>query len=660
MGILNFLIKQSKDKELEIIYQKAEIYTERKINRICIILPCVFFGVNLVINIVADLDAGNPNSISNLIGITGFMIYNIIIFIILRKGYHHGIIKYITTTLMITVITIILYGYHFGYDWVHSIRSVSVTVYLLAIILSGLYQNPVLSIYAGVMATLQYSLLYAGAAVDGVIIYSSLETFKENILTWDILLSYMVFIIGAGVLMSLNSRRQQLLMMELRTSSNALQKQEEKAVYFEKHDELTGIANLKYFREHLDGQITKAEKREQIFAVMCIGIDTFYNVNQLHGNDTGDLLLQNVADRLKSSYRDGDFLCRFMGDKFLVYFSDLSSDYNVSDLILKTRRVFEQPFIIEKSSIKLSASAGICSFPHDAESVEDLISKAESAMYGAKNAGKNSFFLFNKLNQEELDQHIRIERELEDALLNNEFRLVYQPKTDTSGKIVGLESLLRWDNITLGQISPDIFIPIAEQSGMIVPIGYEIFRICCSQIKSWTEQGFEKARISVNVSPYQLRCENFVQNVKEIIDKAGIDPSWLGIEVTESGIMKNEEECISKLAEFRETVMKISIDDFGKGYSSLSRLGNYPLDTLKIDKAFVDDLPKSRVSCCLVRSIIDLAQNLNYSVIAEGVETLEQVVYLKENGCDRFQGYYFYRPLPPEDITTLFKTQQQP
>jgi len=653
--MINLKYRSENDTELKHIYRKEEFNTEKRINRVFLIVFSFLFIFLIILNLSTSIGFKNMNSVSNFGGILIFLIYNLFIYYLLKKRIYHPAIKYITITFTITIISLVLYGYHFGIDFVHSVRTVTVTSYFIAIILSGLYQHPRLSLYAGFMAGLQYSFLCVGAFSEGIPILTGLETFQRNVLTWDILIVYIVFLFGAGVLMFLNSRRQQFLVLELRKSLRKLHREEEKAVYFEKYDELTRLPNLKYFREYLGGQIKKAETRKQIFAMMCVGLDSFHNINQLHGKDTGDQLLQKVGDRLKSAYREGDFICRFMGDKFLILFSDLKSDYNITDLIKKTRSAFEKPFDGAGSEIKLSISGGLCSYPEDAAEIDDLINKAESTMYGAKTAGKNNFFLFNKSNQEEFEQRIRIEKELEDALVNNELNLVYQPKVDADGRIIGLESLLRWDSKALGNMRPDVFIPIAERSGMIIPIGYEIFRICCLQIKEWSGQGIGKVRITVNVSPNQFIRENFVKNVCEIINETGIDPSWLGIEVTESGIMKNEAECIRKLNLFSELGMSISIDDFGKGYSSLSRLGSYPLDTLKIDKAFVDDLPDSKVSCCLVRSVIDLAHNLSYNVIAEGVESIEQINFLKQSGCTRFQGYYYYKPLPAEDVTKLLK-----
>ncbi len=449
-------------------------------------------------------------------------------------------------------------------------------------------------------------------------------------------------------------------MIDLKVSSENLLKEkqgrrisEEKTAYIARHDDLTGLPNLKSCQERLESQLIVAETRKQNFALLCIGIDSFKNINQIQGREKGDLLLKAVATRLNSSYRDGDLIYRFMGDKFLVILNDLKPDCCITDLIKKTRSAFELPFRLDDSNLKISVGGGFCTYPDEAGTALEMIKKAESAMYAAKNEGKNNFFLFNKDEQEKLEKLIQLEDELESALEKDEFYLVFQPKVDSGGMITGMESLLRWKNSELGQVPPDIFIPVAEKTGAIISIGTWVFRETCMRLKKWADEGLNPVRVSVNVSPYQLDEDDFIAVLKAIIKETGVEPEWLGIEITESVIMKNEINIGMLLRNITELGLTISIDDFGKGYSSLSRLGNYELNTLKIDKSFIDGLPDSEVSCCLVRSIIALAHNLGYNVVAEGIENEEQADFLNNCGCDSIQGYFYYKPLLPEEISEI-------
>jgi diguanylate cyclase (GGDEF)-like protein len=646
---------------LRVLSLQEEIYAEKRINLVSLVLLGIFLLCALLLPLITRTALSNPNELSNLTGCLFLLVYHCILFVLLKRKFYHWILKYLTIFFSLSMVTIILYGYHFGTDFVHAARTVTVGLYFIVIILSGLYQHPKVSLFAGLLACLEYSLLFLGALHDGLRIEFVMETFQSNTLSWDILVVNCIFFLVAGILLFLISERQRAMMRTLQDSSLKLHKEreehrlsEQKAVFLENFDELTGLPNFKQFKQMLGGQIRKSEERSQIFALICLNLDAFSSVNLLHGTEIGDQVLHTVGERLKAGFREGDFVSRFMGDKFLVFCGDLKSNYNISDLIRKARASLNAPIYIDGARIKLSASAGLCTYPNDAHTAGELIKKAESAMYDARRAGKNNFLLFNRDNQKELEERIVMERELHDALAKNEFSLVYQPKVDVSGSIAGLEALLRWKNPLLGQVSPAAFIPIAELSGAIVPIGYAVLRNCCLQIREWMQQGIRPFRTTVNVSPYQFARKDIIEKIRAIINETGIDPIWLGIEITESGIMIDEDNSIRKLNALKEMGLSISLDDFDKGYSSLSRLGTYPLDTLKIDKSFIDDLPESSVSTCIVRSIIDLAHNLNYNVVAEGVETQAQVEFLQNNGCARFQGYYYYKPMTAGELEPLF------
>ena len=643
------------------IYCQEELEAERRINRIALLFGVFFIVFLLLLPALTKSGFGNPNDISNLIGAAIYILYTLIIFALLRRGIYHPVIKYLTISMAVSVITLVVFGYTYGVDYVHATRTVSLATYFLAIVLSGLYQNPVLPIYCAALISVEYSLLYVGAAISGEPILLRMETFRENILSWDILIVNLVMYLGSGFLMSLATIRHRRLAVQLQESSERLLRESEerrrseaKARFLENFDNLTQLPNIKHFRERMVGQVEKAKSRERLFALMCIGIDAFKNVNQLYGTDTGHEVLQRVGMRLKAAFREDDVVCRFMGDKFLVLFSDLKSNDNMPDLFRKTRIAFATPFMTDTSEeIKLTAGAGLCTYPHDGDCVDTLIENAETAMYRAKTEGKGVFRLYDKQMHEELDMRIRLENELEQALTLDEFFLVYQPKVCRSGDMTGMEALIRWNSPERGLVPPDLFIPVAEGSGLIIEIGYKVLMMCCRQIQEWSRDGYSPVRITINVSPQQFGQHNFVDRVLVLLEQTGIDPDWLGIEITESGIMQHESECVAKMDALKDAGLTISIDDFGKGYSSLTRLGNYPLDTLKIDKSFVDGIPDSRSSTCIVRSIIDLGHNLGYSVIAEGVENDNQLDFLVVNGCDMFQGYYFHKPLPPQQIRPL-------
>ena len=635
------------------ILADEEFLAEKRINRIIMSILSVFIPFSLVLPFLTASAFRDPNNVSNLTALGIFLIYTLANSFLLRRGFSHWIVKYVTMFFTITTITIAVYGYHYGVDFVHTVRTVAVVFYFPAIILSGQYHNPRVCIYASVLSALEYTFLVAAAWGSGLPIYLRMETFRENILTLDIVVVYILLFATAGFLMYLNSRRQKQLLADLRLSSEHLNREREKASFLENYDELTQLPNVKWFGRELTQRMEAVGSRGGVLTVMCLGLDSFKNLNQLHGAQLGDSLLKAVGDRLRETLRKDDIVSRFMGDKFLILFNYLKSGENVSILIRKTRQIFDMPFPIESLSLRVSCSAGICSFPHDGVRPDDLIEKAESAMYHAKAQGKNRFYLYERDKQAALERRIQIETALENAVEKDEFSLVYQPKVNSRGEIFGMESLIRWTHPDLGAVPPGEFIPIAERTGAISAVGYWVFSECFGRIRSWIKEGLPFGRISVNVSPEQFSELNFVPNLLTMLREYGISPESLELELTESGLMMDESDCAAKLSEIKAAGILLSIDDFGKGYSSLTRLGRYPLDALKIDKSFIDGLPEDRTSVCLVRSILDLAANLGYDVLAEGVETEEQVRFLEDNGCRSYQGFFFYRPLSEMDAVEL-------
>ena len=638
-------------RSLSAVYRKEEIRVEKQFNKIGLIAAVLCFISSILIHTLTLQEIFILHSRNSIYCALFLIVYQAVVAIILNKDFYHWIIKYITISFFITTVTLLFVGHGKYSQLINSVQTTSMLGYCMIVILSGFYQNPRLSLYSGCLAAAEYCILT-------FLIHKRLT--EQSMQLWNILALPMLSFIINGLLMFIFSRRNRLLMIDLKVSSENLLKEkqgrrisEEKTAYIARHDDLTGLPNLKSCQERLESQLIVAETRKQNFALLCIGIDSFKNINQIQGREKGDLLLKAVATRLNSSYRDGDLIYRFMGDKFLVILNDLKPDCCITDLIKKTRSAFELPFRLDDSNLKISVGGGFCTYPDEAGTALEMIKKAESAMYAAKNEGKNNFFLFNKDEQEKLEKLIQLEDELESALEKDEFYLVFQPKVDSGGMITGMESLLRWKNSELGQVPPDIFIPVAEKTGAIISIGTWVFRETCMRLKKWADEGLNPVRVSVNVSPYQLDEDDFIAVLKAIIKETGVEPEWLGIEITESVIMKNEINIGMLLRNITELGLTISIDDFGKGYSSLSRLGNYELNTLKIDKSFIDGLPDSEVSCCLVRSIIALAHNLGYNVVAEGIENEEQADFLNNCGCDSIQGYFYYKPLLPEEISEI-------
>ncbi len=422
------------------------------------------------------------------------------------------------------------------------------------------------------------------------------------------------------------------------------------------YDPLTALANRDMFKNRIRAEMLNSHR----LALLSIGIDKFKNINEMYGTVAGDKLLQQIALKLKSLYFKKDMVSRYSGDQFMVLLSeiglrDIEINYDGLDKIVqKTRELFNSPFIIDGSEIDVTASIGICIYPDDAKEATALIKHSESAMYMAKERGRNTSCYFDaSLNQRMIDK-LKLERELKEAITREDFLAHYQAKVDCNGRIIGMESLIRWYSPARGiLVPPQDFIPLAEKNGMIVHIGTIILKRSCEDNKLLQNLGYEPKRVAVNISPYQFSQANLIDTIKQTIDVTGLDPQWLELEITESGIMQNERESIRKLKELAEIGIGISIDDFGTGYSSLSKLKLYPISTLKIDKSFVDDLPLDPLSVKIAVSIIDLAHNLGFKVVAEGVETVEQLEFLKEHGCDQFQGYYFYRPLPLDDFKKM-------
>jgi len=424
-----------------------------------------------------------------------------------------------------------------------------------------------------------------------------------------------------------------------------IDKYRQRAYYFEFNDQLTGLPNKEMFINRLQRELHRCEKNNRIFAVMSIGLNRFKYVNSIYGIAAGDKVLRIIGEKLKSSFRDDDLVSRFDGDRFTVLLSDLRRLQHTDAIFRKASEIFSEPLLVDDKYIRISAGIGISFFPQDGVDSEGLLKNSESAMFNAKKKSVTSYSLYDDKQNKEMLLGINIEKELQEALFLDQFKVFYQPKVNNFGRIIGKEALVRWQSPDRGLVPPGVFIPIAEKSGLIKQLGRHVLYESCVQNRKWSEKGNPLVPVAVNISPFEFNSDDIVKNIKDVLKETGLGPQNLEIEITESGIMENEQEAIEKLSEIHDMNVSISIDDFGTGYSSLSKLKDYPIDKLKIDKSFVDNFPADFKSNILVNSIIGLAHNLEFKVIAEGVEEKAQFDYLKKAGCDQYQGYFFSKPV---------------
>lgn len=426
--------------------------------------------------------------------------------------------------------------------------------------------------------------------------------------------------------------------------------------YLALHDSITGLPNRRLFMDRLDQAIFHASRVQRHLAVMFVDLDNFKYANDSYGHGFGDQLLVEASQRLLSCVRLGDTVARQGGDEFLVLLTDLVEPQDVVQIAERMRGRLSEPFQFEGVEFVLSASIGIVSSA-EGQTAEELLQNADTAMYQAKQRGKNTYQFYSPDMNTRLLERITIERGIRKGLERGEFFLVYQPRVELeTGWIVGAEALLRWQHPEMGWISPARFIPIAEETGLIHPLGELVLRLACRQAKTWLQQGWT-IPISVNVSPRQLSRPNFTQQVERVLGESGYPANLLHLELTESAIMSDLDKTVSLLKELKALGVRIEVDDFGTGHSSLNYLRRLPIDALKIDRSFLDDLSETSGQSSdvpIVRSIIALGRALGLEVIAEGVETDEQQQFLLEEGCYLGQGFLFYKPLQAGEIERLF------
>ncbi len=433
-------------------------------------------------------------------------------------------------------------------------------------------------------------------------------------------------------------------------------------------DSLTGLPNRVSFLQFLEHTLALVRRYDRPGALLFLDLDNFKQVNDTLGHSSGDLLLRLVAERLVSNLRSMDVVSRFDGiderqhlarlggDEFAVLLPEMSCSQDAARVAGRLHDAFAAPFALASHTMVITPSIGITVFPQDGTSASDLLRNSDMAMYYAKHSGKNTFKFFDASLNEAALVRLRTENALRHALDNDELSVHFQPQLDvSSGEIRGLEALLRWHHPQLGDVPPEAFIPIAEETGLILPIGEWVTQTACQQLRRWQSDGYPVERVAVNVSACQFKNKGFTQQIDRILGESGLDPACLELELTESVLMSQAEESIQTLHALKALGVRLAIDDFGTGYSSLSYLRRFPIDRLKIDKSFIQNIEKERDNAAIAQAVIAMAKTMSLNVTAEGVETSAELQFLSANYCGEVQGFLFSKPIPAEEVPELIK-----
>ena len=435
---------------------------------------------------------------------------------------------------------------------------------------------------------------------------------------------------------------------------------EERLLYLATRDPLTGMPNRRLFTERLEEAIDDANATDNKFAVLFIDLDHFKNINDAMGHVTGDKVLRAVGERLENYLPEGDTVAHLSGDEFPIILNGVKNRAEAEEIADDLLKLISEPFTIEGKEIFTTGSIGIVLYPDSASSIGDLMRNVDTAAYSAKDKGRDTYQFYSERLSTEVRRRLDVETRLRRALEGGHLTLAYQAKVDLgSRKIIGAEALLRWEDPDLGVITPDEFIPIAEETGMITPIGEWVLRTACQEAAKWEKLIADPVHVGVNLSAIQFIQGDLYSSVEKALTAAGLPARLLDLELTESTLVQNPEDTIQTLKLIKTMGVSVSIDDFGTGYSSLSYLTRFPLDSLKVDRAFVTNLPDDRDAVAIVRAIVSMAKNLNLIIIAEGIENDNQVSFLNALGCDTGQGYLFSKPVPAEDFVKLL-TKERP
>jgi diguanylate cyclase (GGDEF)-like protein len=456
----------------------------------------------------------------------------------------------------------------------------------------------------------------------------------------------------------INTANQLLSSIERNTSLR--REAENSLLRMAQYDFLTGLPNRQQLQQQLDQILEDAGRLNRRVAVLCVGLDDFKGINEQFSYQTGDQLLLALSDRLRSHSGRLGALARLGGDQFALVQADIEQPYEAAELAQSVLDDLDNPFMLDQQQVRLRATIGITLFPEDGDSTEKLLQKAEQTMTLAKSRSRNRYQFYIASVDSEMRRRRELEKDLRDALALNQLHLVYQPQVDyRNHSVVGVEALLRWQHPQHGLVPPDLFIPLAEQNGTIIPIGEWILDQTCRQLREWHDQGFTELRMAVNLSTVQLHHAELPRVVNNLMQVYRLPLRSLELEVTETGLMEDINTAAQHLLSLRRSGALIAIDDFGTGYSSLSYLKSLPLDKIKIDKSFVQDLMEDEDDATIVRAIIQLGKSLGMQVIAEGVETVEQEAYIIAQGCNEGQGYLYSKPLPARELTTYLKQARQ-
>lgn len=428
---------------------------------------------------------------------------------------------------------------------------------------------------------------------------------------------------------------------------------------FETNDALTGLPNRAMFNERLTQALARAERYRKQLAVLFIDLDRFKIINDTLGHAAGDRLLTQLAAHLRSCLREGDTIGRQGGDEFVVLIEDVSDPQHTTNVAKKILETVAQPYILSGQTVHVTASIGISLYPDDGSDQQTLLKNADIAMYRAKEQGKNNLQYYSaQMNQHSLER-LALETSLRGAIERKEFLVHYEPKIDMrSGQITGVEALVRWIHPELGMVAPARFIPLAEETGLIGPIGEWVLRTACIDAVSWIKQGAAPINVAVNFSARQLAREDLAQSITSVLRESGLEPRYLELEITEKAVMHNAERAVTALRQLKALGIRVAIDDFGTGYSSLGNLKRFPIDSVKIDHSFILDIPYDKDDVAITRAVIAMAHSLGLKVIAEGVETKEQSDFLRDHDCDEMQGYFFSPPIDSAALMHLISERR--
>lgn len=439
---------------------------------------------------------------------------------------------------------------------------------------------------------------------------------------------------------------------------SAIKESQERLQHQAHHDPLTNLPNRLLFNARLEHALVRAHREKCKIGVMFLDLDNFKSINDGLGHPVGDKVLELVAERMSAQIRKDDTVARIAGDEFAVILEEINDSQGVSHVAGKILSAFEEPFQIDEHELHVTMSIGISQYPDDGKDVTTLVKNADAAMYRSKERGKNRYCFYTLDLTEAALERLQLENDLRVALKKNELRVYYQPQYSlATGRLTGAEALVRWQHPRIGLVSPIKFIPLAESTGLIIPIGEWVLRGACAQTKAWRDAGLDIGRIGVNVAGQQIQRGDIVETVRKVLEETGLDPQCLELEITESFIMEQADKAINTLDELQNLGVALAIDDFGTGYSSLSYLKRLPIDKLKIDRSFIKDIPHDTDGEAIAKAVIALGKSLQLKIIAEGVETEEQKEFVRLEGCEEVQGYFYSRPVPNQELEDMLLTQ---